>query len=127
MENLHIKQNSDTSEDCLSFDIMLDEIMIGKCQLRTTARKSSDLPEGFESHIYYEIDEQYRGKGYAIQVLKLVLVEAKKLGFEKVLLSVSEHNPASIKVIEKNGGVLIKTGVTVAGEDYRLYEITIHI
>ncbi len=80
------------------------------------------LPEGFESHIYYEIKEECRGHGYATKVLELLLVEAKKIALDKVLLSVSENNPASIKVIEKNGGVLAKTG-----EDYLLYEINLAV
>lgn len=56
-------------------------------------------------NIGYEIRPLMRKKGYGLQILKLGLIEAKKIGLEKVLLTCSSTNIASKLIIEKNGGV----------------------
>lgn len=125
MKKVYLQQNQNTSEHCISYDVMLDAEIIGMCQLRSIARKSVTLPEGFESHIYYEINPEYQGKGYATEVLKLLLDEARAIQLDKVLLSVATANIPSVRVIEKNGGELIKTGLTTNNEDYKLYQINL--
>jgi predicted acetyltransferase len=45
-----------------------------------------------------------RRKGYATQILKLALTEAKKLGIAKALVTCDENNIASKKTILKNNG-----------------------
>ena len=49
-----------------------------------------------------------RGRGYASEILRLTLEEAKKLGFDKILVTCNEPNLASARVIEKNNGTLEK-------------------
>jgi len=44
--------------------------------------------------------------GYGNTVLQLALIEAKKIGLTKVLLTCDDGNVASQKIIENNGGVL---------------------
>lgn len=58
-------------------------------------------------NIGYAIDPIYRGKGYATELLRLLLLKAREIGVLELLLSVEKYNPASKKVIEKNGGKLI--------------------
>lgn len=43
-------------------------------------------------------------------MLRLGLIEAQKLGLQKVLLTCLVPNVASAKVIEKNGGVFERMG-----------------
>ena len=62
--------------------------------------------EKFGGHIGYDIIPSKRGNNYATKALTLCLKEAKKLGLEKVLLTCDNDNIASIKSIERNGGVL---------------------
>ncbi|WP_433742305.1 GNAT family N-acetyltransferase [Falsibacillus pallidus] len=57
-------------------------------------------------HIGYSIHPEERQKGYATEQLCLCLVEARKLGLEKVLVSCDKPNIASAKTIQKVGGVL---------------------
>lgn len=57
-------------------------------------------------HIGYDIRPSKRQQGYGTEILRLGLMEAKKMGLERVLLTVDEGNIASRKIIEKNGGVL---------------------
>lgn len=49
-----------------------------------------------------------RNKGYAGQILSLLIDECKNLGLKEVCISCYEDNIASKKVIEKNGGLFEK-------------------
>ena len=57
-------------------------------------------------HIGYYIRRSKRKMGYGMQILKLGLQEAKKIGVTKALVTSDDDNIASIKIIEENGGVL---------------------
>lgn len=65
--------------------------------------------EKFAGHIGYNIRPDQRGKGYATQQLALLLEKASKLGLAGVSLTIENDNPASVRVIEKNGGKLLRT------------------
>lgn len=56
-------------------------------------------------NIGYEIRRSERGRGYGSAILALSLLEARRIGLDRVLLTTAEDNPASIRVIEANGGV----------------------
>ena len=56
-------------------------------------------------HIGYIIAPAHRKKGYGTKILELGLIEAEKLGIDKVLLTCDNKNRASKKIIERNNGV----------------------
>ncbi len=60
----------------------------------------------FGGTIGYTLRPSARGKGLGTRMLALALPEAKKIGFEKVLITCDDRNIASARIIEKNGGVL---------------------
>lgn len=60
----------------------------------------------FGGHIGYDIRPSRRCRGYGTRALQLGLVEARKLGLDRVLVTCDEHNTPSRKIIEANGGVL---------------------
>jgi len=62
-------------------------------------------------HIGYGIRPSPRRKGYANKILELSLIEAKKIGVEKALLTCDKDNIGSSKVILKNGGIFRKEQV----------------
>jgi predicted acetyltransferase len=62
-------------------------------------------------HIGYDTRPLFRGKGIATLMLKAALPIAKQIGLTRVLLTCNDDNIASIKVIEKNGGLLEKTAL----------------
>lgn len=76
--------------------------------------------ERHHGHIGYNTRPSQRGKGYATAALALVLEEARRQRLTRVMLTIEGDNPASVRVIEKNGGTLESrrtepdTGVTVA-------------
>ena len=57
-------------------------------------------------HIGYCVRKSERQKGYAAEMLRLALKEAKKIGLDRVLLAVDSDKTASIATMKKNGAVL---------------------
>ena len=57
-------------------------------------------------HIGYMVATDERQKGYAKEMLRLGLLECKKLGIERVLVTCKKSNIGSAKTIIANGGVL---------------------
>ena len=57
-------------------------------------------------HIGYCVRKSERQKGYAAEMLRLALKEAKKIGWDRVLLTVDSDKTASIATMKKNGAVL---------------------
>lgn len=57
-------------------------------------------------HIGYDVRPRFRGMGIASLMLEEALPVARRLGLDRVLLTCDDTNAASIRVIEKNGGVL---------------------
>lgn len=98
------------------YDIVAPKVgVVGRAQLRLVPSKSPTMPKGFENHVYYEVDAEHRGKGYATDALRLVLRDAKKHGVKEVILTCMKGNLASQRVIEKCSGVLIDTSTTSEG------------
>lgn len=60
-------------------------------------------------HCGYSVRPSERGKGYAKEMLRLNLQNAKALGIEKLLVTCDVRNEASEKTILANGGVYEKT------------------
>ena len=53
----------------------------------------------------YSVRPSERKKGYASEMLRRLLQAAKDAGMKELHISVEKENTASIKVIQKNGGV----------------------
>jgi predicted acetyltransferase len=71
--------------------------------------------ERFGGHIGYVVVPEYRRRGYATAILRQSLQIARRtVGLTRVLVTCDDDNIGSIRVIEKNGGVLEDT---VAGAD----------
>ena len=59
-------------------------------------------------HVGYTVVPWKRGRGYAKQALKAILLEAKTLGLEYVEMTTDPGNVASQKVMLANGAVLVE-------------------
>ncbi len=100
---------------CHSTFWLLDEdknIIAGTSNIRHQL-KGHLLTRG--GHIGYGVRPSYRKQGYATKILELSLLEAKKLGIDKALVTCDKENIASKKTILNNGGVLREERV-VEGE-----------
>ncbi|WP_081673481.1 GNAT family N-acetyltransferase [Butyrivibrio sp. FC2001] len=72
----------------------------------------------------YSVRPSERRKGYATQMLELVIWRAAEVGMDKLQLSVEKSNTASIKTITKNGGKYARS-FTFEGEEADVYFIDI--
>lgn len=75
-------------------------------------------------HCGYTVRPSERGNGYAKEMLRLNLGNAKELGIEKLLITCHSNNAASEKTIISNGGVYEKT-IVIDGTKIKRYWITI--
>lgn len=81
------------------------------------------LREG--GHIGDGIRPSERGKGYGTEIVRLALMECKKLGIDRVLMTCNKENIASARTIIKNGGVLENEFVNSDGNVEQRYWISI--
>ena len=75
-------------------------------------------------HCGYSVRPTERGKGYAKEMLRLNIQNAKALGIPKLLITCDVSNAASEKTILANGGVYEKT-IEVDGSRMKRYWITV--
>lgn len=77
-------------------------------------------------NIGYDTVPSFRGLGVATEMLRQALPVARSLGLREVLLTCDDTNAASIRVIERNGGVLRETrALDEKGPQKRYYWITL--
>jgi predicted acetyltransferase len=86
-------------------------IFVGRLSLRHYLNASL---EQFGGHIGYAVRPTERKKGFATEALSMVLPKAKQMGLNQVLLTCDDSNVGSIRVIEKNGG-LMQDKIQIAG------------
>lgn len=75
-----------------------DDFVVGIIDFR---HPLSDFPEKFGGHIGYSIRPSERRKGYASEMLRLVLPLCREIGESKILLTCDKGNVASQKTIIK--------------------------
>lgn len=78
-----------------------DKKIIGMIDLR---HELNDFLKDF-GHIGYSVRPTERRKGYATEMLRLVLETARQCGLERVQLSCKKSNVPSVRTIVKNNGV----------------------
>ncbi|MCR5685542.1 MAG: GNAT family N-acetyltransferase [Lachnospiraceae bacterium] len=105
LENLEVKSETDGKvPDSVFF--LLDEDnnrLLGAVNIRHYLNEYL-LREG--GHIGDGIRPSERRKGYATEMIRLALIECRKLGIDRVLMICDKDNIGSAKSIINNGGVL---------------------
>jgi len=80
------------------------ETVVGQFRIRHWLCESLRTGAG---HIGYCVGKDYRGKGYGTEGLRLTLEEARHIvPEEEIYLRVLKNNPASLRVMQKNGGYI---------------------
>lgn len=73
-------------------------------------------------HIGYEVRESERRRGFGTEILSRSLVEAERIGIERVLLTAAADNIPSLKTIENAGGIFDQETISPqTGERMRRY------
>ena len=93
--------------------------IVGMIDLR---HRLNDYLAEYAGHIGYSVRPDERRKGYATQMLRLVLDEARRRGIPRVLVTCDEDNEASARTIERCGGVF-ERHADLDGEVLRRYWI----
>ncbi len=75
-------------------------------------------------HCGYSVRPSERGKGYAGEMLRLNILNAKTLGISRLLVTCDVKNKASEKTILANGGIYEKT-IDIDGCRMKRYWITV--
>ncbi|MFK7780352.1 MAG: GNAT family N-acetyltransferase, partial [Candidatus Gracilibacteria bacterium] len=107
--------DSETGVNSHLFFLINDNEILGAIQIRHNINHPNLIENG--GHIGYGIAPRHRRKGYATKMLELGLIEAKKLGLKKVLITCYLDNIGSNKVIKSNGGIFER--ITKDGLDNR--------
>jgi predicted acetyltransferase len=109
-----------------SFDLIGDDgEALGYTQVRHRPSQNAHLPKEAGNHIYYEIAEAHRGKGHGKTLMALALREARRIGLDRVRLTVEDENKTSRHIIENSGGRLVGEFVSTVGQKYQLFEISL--
>jgi predicted acetyltransferase len=79
----------------------------GECVVARSSLRHCLTPhlEREGGHVGYSVRPSERGKGYGTAVCRLTLARAREMGLGRVLITCDADNPASARIIEKNGGV----------------------
>lgn len=93
MLKLREKHNN---ENTLWYDFSDGEIKLGQAQIKLVTYDGNN--------IFYEVLEQYRGKGWGEKLLIEVLAECKRLGFRQLTLLCEKDNLASKVILDKHCG-----------------------
>ena len=105
LENLVVKEPKDGNVPDSVFFLLDEErnILLGAINIR---HYLNDYLLQYAGLIGDGIRPSERRKGYATEMIRLSLIECKKLGITKVLMVCDKSNIASAKSIIKNGGIL---------------------
>ncbi len=99
-KELDLEVNSTTNR----YIFYVDGVPVGEIGIRTTI---NDFWLNRGSQIFYKIRKSYRNMGYGTMMLKLGLLECKRMGMKSVCLNCNDKNIASKRVILKNDGKLL--------------------
>ena len=98
----------------------VDGQIVGRVSIRHQLNQYLEQRGG---HIGFGIRPEFRGQGFATEILLEALEIASTLGIERVLVTCDDTNIASSRVIEKCGGVLENVVDPENEEKFRRYWI----
>jgi predicted acetyltransferase len=95
-----------------------EEELVGRLSIRHELSEALRVEGG---HIGYDTVPSFRGRGVASEMLRQALPTARALGLSEVLITCDDTNAASIRVIERNGGVLREKRALAANRPLKRY------
>ena len=98
----------------------VDGTLVGRVSIR---HQLNEYLLEFGGHIGYAVGPEFRGRGYATEILQQAVARLSELGVDRILVTCEADNLTSARVIEKCGGVLEDIRPN-DGTDFRRYWIT---
>jgi predicted acetyltransferase len=86
-----------------TFWLIDDDAYVGSTNVRHVL---NDYLRDYGGHIGYTIRPSARLKGHGTEICRLAIIEAGKIGLDRVLITCDDDNDGSRLIIERNGGVL---------------------
>ena len=122
LSNLEVKEPTDGRvPDSVYFLLDVERnILLGAVNIRHSL---NDHLLQFGGHIGDGIRPSERKKGFATEMIRLALLECRKLGIPRVLMVCDKTNIGSAKSIIKNGGVLENEFLDKDGKIHQRYWI----
>lgn len=105
IQKMEASRSDSTKVHFFPYFLMLDDIPIGMPIIKTNI-EIDEFWLKYGGNISYVISPSYRRKGYGTKCLHLVLEECLLLGLKKVFLTCDARNTGSVKIIQKNYGIL---------------------
>ena len=99
----------------------VDGVVVGRASLRF---ELNEFLRTLGGHIGYAVRPQFRGHGYAKEILRQSVELLRVRGISPVLVTCDDDNLASARVIESGGGVLESVVPGVADMPKRRYWIS---
>ena len=96
----------------------VDGFIVGRLSIRHSLNEQLRHRGG---HVGYAVAEKYRGRGYATEIMRQGIAFCRKLGLREIMISCSDTNIASWKIIEHVGGALRDRVPDDKGELIRRY------
>ena len=78
-------------------------VLVGRSSIR---HELNAFLKNYGGHIGYGVRPEFRGRGYAKEILRQSLTYIRQLGVSEVLVTCFDENLASARVIESHGGEL---------------------
>ena len=89
-----------------TYILYVDDIPVGYGRMRHSSSEYLENVVG-AGNIGYGVSKEYRGKGYGNILFKELLKKCKEQGYNEIKLFPLKSNEATIKIMIKNGGVII--------------------
>lgn len=124
LDNLDLKEPKEGKVPSSTFFLLDEErnILLGAINIR---HYLNEYLLKYAGHIGDGIRPSERRKGYATEMIRLALIECKKLGIDKVLMVCDKSNIGSRKSIINNGGILENEFLDEDGKIVQRYWIEI--
>lgn len=111
----------DLEADRVPADFLLADVdgqVVGRASIR---HELNEHLLNFGGHIGYGVAPQFRGRGYAKEILRLSLERLAELGVTRALVTVDPDNAPSVAVIVSCGGVFDDIRTTPDGHSVARY------
>lgn len=111
-------RRTETSVPATQLWAVAGDVFVGRIAIRHELNDALRIEGG---HIGYDTVPSFRGRGIASEMVRQALPMARALGLHEVLVTCDDTNVASIRVIERNGGVLRETKLLETGRPLKRY------